>query len=542
MVYALEPLLLLCYLFSPWVAAANAAEAAQSALQNDPGASDRFAAATEYCPQFSALHPRKHRELDITLQQLFTTNDFLLQVVEALSAAVHVPTESYDDFGPVGRDPRWQPFFKLHDELERLFPLVYEKLRVTKVNTHALVFHWQGADESLKPVLLMAHMDVVPVEPSTVSSWVHPPYSGHYDGTYVWGRGTCDDKSVVLAFGIDEESAGVQGAGHIAKHLEHTYGQDSFALIVDEGEPFDIPYGGNVIFANPYVTEKGYFDLRIEVSAPGGHSSVPPRHTAIGVLASILTEIEAHPYEPHLPRNGTLFQEVQCAAAHGPDVSAEFKNLARAAITSDAALEALTQLLLAHVPLSSAKLATTQAVDLIAGGAKANALPETAWAVVNHRIAEQSSVAALQERIAATVGPVASRHGLALDAFGRTVVSGSSGRISLSDAWGTALEPAPVTPTRDNPAYALLAGTIVAALGEYHNASGVIVQPTYALGNTDTQFYWNMSRNIFRYAHMPADAYYNGLHTVNEAIKPTALVGKIGFLVKLILNLDEASV
>ncbi|EKM49935.1 uncharacterized protein PHACADRAFT_188329 [Phanerochaete carnosa HHB-10118-sp] len=416
---------------------------------------------------------------------------------------------------------------------------------------------------STNNLLMNSHTDVVPVEPSTVSSWVHPPYSGHYDGTYLWGRGTCDDKAdlisimiavdsllkqgfqprrtLVLAFGIDEESAGVQGAGHIAKHLEEAYGRGSFALILDEGEPFSTPYGGNVVFANPYVTEKGYFDLRIEVSTPGGHSSIPPPHTAIGILALAIAELEAHPHQPQLLRNGTFFQEVQCAAAHGPHVSTEFRKLAKAAIDDDTALERLTKLLLEHIPMSVAKLATTQAVDLISGGVKVNALPERAYAVVNHRIAEQSSVAALQGRIAEIISTVAERHDLTLNAFGRTVFTGSNGCVSLSDAFDTALEPAPVTPTRDSPAYALLAGTIVAALRGSHNVSDVVVQPTYALGNTDTQFYWNLSRNIFRYAHVPADAYYNSLHTINEAIKPTALVEKIGFLTMLVLNWDESS-
>lgn len=79
----------------------------------------------------------------------------------------------------------------------------YQSLHVTKVNTYALAFHWQGTNENLKPLLLAAHQgtlrfprwvrrdrrlwcsiisDVVPVEPSTVYQWEHPPYSGHYDG------------------------------------------------------------------------------------------------------------------------------------------------------------------------------------------------------------------------------------------------------------------------------------------------------------------------------------------------------------------------
>ena len=86
-----------------------------------------------------------------------------------------------------------------------------------------------------------------------------------------------------------------QGAGHVGKYLEEEYGTDSFAALLDEGgknnflssdshtddiaAPFGEIHGGNVVFAMPYTAEKGYFDLKVEVSTLGGHSSVPPRHT-----------------------------------------------------------------------------------------------------------------------------------------------------------------------------------------------------------------------------------------------------------------------
>jgi Gly-Xaa carboxypeptidase len=88
----------------------------------------------------------------------------------------------------------------------------------------------------------MAHQDVVPVEPSTVDQWAHPPYSGHYDGERIWGRGSSDDKSgligilatletliehgfkpargIVLSFGFDEEASGLYGASENAKKLK----------------------------------------------------------------------------------------------------------------------------------------------------------------------------------------------------------------------------------------------------------------------------------------------------------------------------------
>jgi Gly-Xaa carboxypeptidase len=127
------------------------------------------------------------------------------------------------------------------------------------------VYIWKGSDESLKPLLLMAHQDVVPVEPTTVDQWAYPPYSGHYDGERIWGRGSSDDKSgligimitietllekgfkptrsIVLSFGFDEEASGKYGAEENAKALLTLYGENAFALIVDEGGGFGELYG-----------------------------------------------------------------------------------------------------------------------------------------------------------------------------------------------------------------------------------------------------------------------------------------------------------
>ncbi len=71
-------------------------------------------------------------------------------------------------------------------------------MTVDKVNAWALAYELKGSDSSKKPLFLTGHQDVVPVEPSTVGAWTHPPFSGHYDGEYIWGRGSGDDKSGVI--------------------------------------------------------------------------------------------------------------------------------------------------------------------------------------------------------------------------------------------------------------------------------------------------------------------------------------------------------
>lgn len=148
------------------------------------------------------------------------------------------------------------------------------------MNTYGLVITWKGADGSLKPYLFMAHQDVVPVPDATVSRWKYPPYSAHYDGRYIWGRGSSDCKNnligvleafevllernyrpkrtILAGFGFDEEISGWQGAAYIAKYLEEQWGVNAIDLVIDEGGLGikDI-YGAT--FALPALGEKGTF-------------------------------------------------------------------------------------------------------------------------------------------------------------------------------------------------------------------------------------------------------------------------------------------
>lgn len=156
----------------------------------------------------------------------------------------------------------------------------FTKLDITNVNTYGILIEWKGKDESLKPYLFMAHQDVVPVLPATQDKWTYPPFSAHFDGKFVWGRGASDcknnligilgafetllekgftpERSVVAAFGFDEEISGPQGAKFLAAHIERTRGKDSIELIVDEGGlGFKEMYG--TVFALPAVGEKGGF-------------------------------------------------------------------------------------------------------------------------------------------------------------------------------------------------------------------------------------------------------------------------------------------
>ncbi|KAJ7650966.1 hypothetical protein FB45DRAFT_889219 [Roridomyces roridus] len=514
------------------------------------------------CPQSTSIAPEKNAALWNELTALHSTDAFLKRAAAQLSAAVQIPTETYDAMGPVGEDPRWESRGPFVEHLATAFPLVHGALDLQKVNTYGLVYTWQGSDASLKPILLMGHYDVVPVAPLSADQWTHPAYSGHFDGEYIWGRGSTDDKSgvigiltaievlleknfaptrtVVLSFGFDEEASGYHGAAYLADALLERFGRNAFAMIVDEGAGFDEQFGA--IFAAPGVAEKGYVDVTVQVQTPGGHSSIPPEHTSIGILAAMIVHLENTAPPPVLEVGTPPFDMAQCFAAHGPEMPRPLKRAILRAEKSKHALKKAEQTLLRDRAFR-ALVATTQPVDIVNGGVKSNALPEQAMAVINHRISTQNSVNATISRDRDVLLDLAAHFNLSVTAYGESLTSAedaaaASGSLTLTAPGG--LEPAPITSSTAAP-YHILAGTIRATLNATYGEEmkDVFVTPGMMTGNTDTRWMWDLSEHIFRYGH------WNGglgmIHTVNERMEAHSFVGVITFITTLILNVDETA-
>ena len=195
-----------------------------------------------------------------------------------------------------------KPFLELHKVLESMYPRVHATLARQVVNQYGLLYAWKGRKPELEPVLLAAHLDVVPVEAAGLDEWEHPPFSGQLADGYVWGRGTLDIKSqaigileavenllkegyrpqrtVLLAFGHDEEVSGKLGAGTIAKKLE----EEGVRLeaVLDEGGAVmeGLVPGIKSPVATIGVAEKGFLSLEFTARGDAGHSSIPPAHTA----------------------------------------------------------------------------------------------------------------------------------------------------------------------------------------------------------------------------------------------------------------------
>ncbi|KAL2156658.1 hypothetical protein VTH82DRAFT_1403 [Thermothelomyces myriococcoides] len=511
------------------------------------------------CAQPEPLFPSKNADLDKAFEHI-TSSAFRNATIKRLSGAVQVKTESFDDLGAIGEDPRWDVFYSFYDYLKKTFPRIHEELQVEKVNTHGLLYTWKGSDESLKPTLLMAHQDTVPVPPETISSWTYPPWSGAYDGKYIWGRGASDCKNqliatletlellleanfkprrtILLSFGFDEECSGKQGASHLAAFIQERYGKDGIAVIVDEGAGFEQAWG--TLFAKPGTAEKGYVDVHITVRTPGGHSSVPSDHTSIGILSELITKIESEQYPTRLVDENPYYTQLQCGAAYSPDFPKKLKKLLQRRLSRGGshggckahhdrlAVEAAKQ-----GPTIKYLMQTSQAVDVISGGVKINALPERVTAVVNHRINVGETSQVVKDRLSALAGEVARAHNLTLHAFDGEE-SGSS--ITLESS-SHELQVAPVTPA-DSDTFAVLAGTTRALYG-----TNMVVTPGIMTGNTDTRYYWDLTRHIFRFGpgFDPEDGLGLGkIHTVDERVSVLNHVNAVRWFTLFVRNMDEA--
>lgn len=521
------------------------------------------------CPQVDPIVPELTSTRLQAMEDFVSSSAFRNDSITRLSNAVQIPSVSYDDLGPVGEDKRWEIFYAFEAYLAATFPLAHLKLEKEVVNTHGLVYTWQGTDSNLKPTLLMAHQDVVPVPDATLSAWTHPPFSGFYDGKYVWGRGASDCKNqlvaimeamelllaadfapkrtIILSFGFDEEISGREGAGSLAPYILDRYGKDSIAAIVDEGSPVVEAWGS--LYAAPAVAEKGYTDVTITVRMPGGHSSIPPAHTSIGVLSELITLIEEHLYSPRLDDKNPFLGLLQCGAEYSPDFPSKLKHLLSKRDTTKSltrptcgssssdplAEEAAKQSLATRYLMQ-----TSQAVDIISGGAKVNALPERVSAIVNHRINIGERPKEAQARLAKLAKYIAKEYDLSVHAFDDVEAPNS---IMLS-ASNTTLEPAPVTPTtiyaEDSDVltpWGVLSGTTRALYGK-----SIHMAPGLSTGNTDTRYYWDLSRHIFRYGpgYEKGENGLGNIHTVDEKQSVVAHVNAVKWFGMFVRNMDEA--
>lgn len=399
---------------------------------------------------------------------------------ERLAGAIRFPTISHADSAAF--DSR--AFEALHAYLAASFPRVHSELRRETVATHSLLYTWPGSNPSLKPILLMGHLDVVPIEPGTEAGWEQPPFSGQVADGFIWGRGAIDNKFTVLgtleaiemllaegfrpartihlAYGHDEEVGGTRGARSIAAVLQQRGIQ--LEMVLDEGGVIGnglLP-GVESPTALVGIAEKGFATVELSVESPGGHSSVPPSETSIGILAAAVAKLEDNPMPARLERpTRELFGRI------GP----RFPLAQRAAFANLWLTGPLVLRKLAATPTTNAMVRTTTAVTMFEAGTKENVLASHARAVVNFRVLQGDSSADVIDHV-------------------RDVVDDPRVRTRLAGAF--LAEPSAVSSSASE-RFATLERSIRSV------APQVVVAPYLVVVVTDARFYQELTDNVFRF-------------------------------------------
>lgn len=456
---------------------------------------------------FNALR-MESKQVEATPYQPITISD---EVFQNLSKAIQHRTISFSE----DAIPDSAVFNGFHRFLAETFPLVHETMSLTKINEYSLLYTWEGSDLSKKPIILMSHQDVVPVDVPTMEMWEAGPFEGKITEDHIIGRGTLDDKSslialfesaemlikegfvpnqtIYFAFGHDEEVGGPNGAAKIADYLEEkgihaAFTLDEGGMITDGMVPgIDQP----VSMIN--VAEKGFASFRLIVETTGGHSSAPPKENTIGILAQAIVDLENNqrPYR--------LVDPVRYQLEYlGPEMPFAQK-------------VAFANLWLLKGPILKALNShTTTAATIIDGGVKNNVIPTVAEATINFRILQGETIESVQEHIEKTI----------------------SNKVRVEKS-GFLTNPSPSS-TIDSDAYKLLESTIRSVFPE------TVVVPGLIGGGTDARYFYKISDGVYRFYPLRINPEsMSRFHGIDEKISKENYKEMIQFAYQLMKKFNE---
>jgi carboxypeptidase PM20D1 len=447
----------------------------------------------------------------ITLTQVPT---FDLNAASAhLGAAVRFQTVSHQDV----TENHPEEWAKLQAWLANTYPRFHAIATRETVGERGLLYRWEGSDTAAKPIILMAHQDVVPVMPGTENDWTHAPFGGEIAEGSVWGRGSIDDKgslvglmesletlaasgfkpkrTIYLVSGHDEEFGG-SGAAAAAKILAERGVKALFAI--DEGSAIieDAPMiNAPAILIG--VAEKGYTTLKVDAPSAGGHSSMPPVEMGTVNLAKAVVAINQNQFPATL----------QGPVAGMVEVLADRKGgMMKVAVANRWLFGGMITRQMMAKPSSAAMLHTTIAPTMLSGSPKENVLPQTASAMINYRIAPGDTPDDVMRRAQEAVGDLPVKL-----SFGRTHSGSSSVSSTSSEGW-----------------------KLIRAAAEV-DAPGAAVAPFLVVAGTDSRSMGGVADDVYRFQPLRVKSTETKMiHGTNEHMTLDNLARMIRFYQRLI--------
>lgn len=380
----------------------------------------------------------------------------------------------------------------------------------------SLVAVLRGSDRSLRPILLLAHLDVVEARRA---DWQRDPFTLTEEGGYFYARGASDDKAqaavwvdsliryrqegfrprrdirVALTCG-EETSDTFDGVEWLLRNRPETL-QAEFAL--NEGAGGRLDAQGNRVALEVQAGEKVYQDFTLVTTNPGGHSSRPVRDNAIYVLSQALARLQAYDFPVRYNDTTRAYFTAMAATAQAP-LAADLR-----AVGSGMGSAAQIARVAAADPGWNSTLRTTCVATMVNAGHAPNALPQRAEANVNCRIFPGQTVAEVQ----AELTRVFAEPRIAITRVGELSPTSPAPPLSeaimgpIRQAAGRVFPGVPIVPTQ----------TTGATDGRFTNAAGI---PTYGV------------TGMFR------DPDGSGVHGLNERIRVRSLYEGRDFLHELV--------
>ena len=436
---------------------------------------------------------------------------------ESLAAAVRAKTVSSPTDAALNADQ----FEALHAHLQSRYPKLHAAMKREVVAGLSLLYTWPGSDPAAKPILLMAHQDVVPIAPGTEKDWQAEPFAGTVRDGFVWGRGAWDDKAnlisqmeaieqlanagfkpkrtIYLAFGADEEVGGLRGARAIAKLLAER--QVKLDFVIDEGLLITdgVLPGLKAPAAIIGIAEKGFMSVALGVGATPGHSSMPPPQgtSAIAMMSAALGRLDNNQFPARIEGVAREMFET---------VAPEMSGFGRVALSNLWLFGPVVRKQLEAGASTNAMMHTTTALTIVNAGNKENVLPGRAEATVNFRLLPGDTQASVMDHVKQTV---------------------ANERVDVKVLPG-ATEPSKVAPT-DSASYRLIERTVRELF------PGTVVAPGLMIGGTDSQHFELVADHIFKFSPVRAKAEdLPRFHGTNERISTANLAELIRFYHRLV--------
>ena len=275
-----------------------------------------------------------------------------------------------------------------------------------------LVARLRGRDSGRKPLLLLAHIDVVAADPE---DWTLDPFTFVEQDGYYYGRGTTDDKDeaaihvanlirlkqegfqpdrdIIIALTADEEGGDHNGVDWLLKNHRELIDAE-YALNEGGGGAMS---GGIHVSNNVQASEKVYQSFLLEATNPGGHSSLPVKDNAIYHVADALIRVRNHDFPVSLNEVTQAFFERAANLEEG-----ELAEAMRGILQSPPDPAAIAYL--SNTPYYNSRMRTTCVATLVDAGHAENALPQRARATVNCRVLPGESMDAIHETLETVIG------------------------------------------------------------------------------------------------------------------------------------------